>query len=321
MLSLDSVQDAARQLHGIAHHTPIITSRTLDDLCGAHVYLKCENLQRIGAFKFRGAYNVISRLSTDELGRGVAAWSSGNHAQAVSLAAAMMGSHATIIMPSDAPEAKVAATRGYGATVEFYDRVHDDREALGKAVADKGGLTIIPPYEHYGVMAGQGTSALELLQDAGQLDELRVPIGGGGLMAGSATAGKALYSDIRMVGVEPEAGDDTKRSLAAGERISVPVPKTIADGQGAEIPGEMTFDINRRLVDAIDLVTDAQLLDAMAFAFDRLKIVLEPSGATGLASVMFGERPAPGSRVGVILSGGNVGLSRFVELMAARPRE
>lgn len=321
MLSLDSVQDAARQLHGIAHHTPIITSRTLDDLCGAHVYLKCENLQRIGAFKFRGAYNVISRLSTDELGRGVAAWSSGNHAQAVSLAAAMMGSHATIIMPSDAPEAKVAATRGYGATVEFYDRVHDDREALGKAVADKGGLTIIPPYEHYGVMAGQGTSALELLQDAGQLDELRVPIGGGGLMAGSATAGKALYSDIRMVGVEPEAGDDTKRSLEAGERISVPVPKTIADGQGAEIPGEMTFDINRRLVDAIDLVTDAQLLDAMAFAFDRLKIVLEPSGATGLASVMFGERPAPGSRVGVILSGGNVGLSRFVELMAARPRE
>lgn len=315
MLTLESVQDAARQLEGIAHHTPVITSHTLDELCGARIYLKCENFQRIGAFKFRGAYNVISRLTPAELSRGVAAWSSGNHAQAVALAASMMGSRATIIMPADAPDAKVAATRGYGAEVKFYDRVTDDREALGRAVAEEGGLTIIPPYEHYGVMAGQGTSALELLQDVGELDELRVPIGGGGLMAGSATAAKALFPDIRMVGVEPEAGDDTKRSLEAGERIRVPVPDTIADGQGAETPGEMTFDINRRLVAAVDLVTDAQLIEAMAFAFDRLKIVLEPSGATGLASVMFGERPANGSRVGVILSGGNVGLARFLQLM------
>ncbi|MCC6270997.1 MAG: pyridoxal-phosphate dependent enzyme [Microbacteriaceae bacterium] len=316
MLSLDSVQDAARQLDGVAHRTPIMRSNTLDELCGAHIYLKCENFQRVGAFKFRGAYNVISRLSKGELERGVAAWSSGNHAQAVSLAAAMMGSHATIIMPADAPEAKVAATRGYGAEVKFYDRINDDREALGRAIAEAGGLTIIPPYEHYGVMAGQGTAALELLQDAGEMHELRVPIGGGGLMAGSATAAKALFPDIRMVGVEPEAGDDTKRSLAAGERITIPVPATIADGQGAETPGEMTFEVNRRLVDTVDLVTDNQLLDAMAFAFDRLKIVLEPSGATGLASVMFGERPAAGSRVGVILSGGNVGLARFLELLA-----
>ncbi|MEO7350249.1 MAG: pyridoxal-phosphate dependent enzyme [Terrimesophilobacter sp.] len=315
MLSLDSVQDAAQQLDGIAHRTPLITSRTLDELCGAHVTLKCENLQRIGAFKFRGAYNVISRLTADELGRGVAAWSSGNHAQAVSLAAVMMGSHATIIMPSDAPEAKVAATRGYGATVEFYDRVHDDREALGRTIAEKGGLTIIPPYEHYGVMAGQGTAALELLQDAGELDELRVPIGGGGLMAGSATAAKSLFPGIRMVGVEPETGDDTKRSLEAGHRVTIPVPATIADGQGAETPGDMTFAINRKLVDAVDLVTDAQLIEAMAFAFDRLKLVLEPSGATALASVMFGTKPEPGSRVGVILSGGNVGLKRFLQLM------
>lgn len=315
MLSLDSVQDAARQLDGIAHRTPVIHSRTLDELCGASVYLKCENLQRIGAFKFRGAYNVISRLSAQELERGVAAWSSGNHAQAVSLAAAMMGSHATIIMPADAPEAKVAATRSYGAEVKFYDRVHDDREALGRAIAEKGGLTIIPPYEHYGIMAGQGTAALELLQETGELDELRVPIGGGGLMAGSATAAKALFPGIRMLGVEPEAGDDTKRSLAAGERVHIPVPATIADGQGAETPGELTFGVNHALVDAVDLVTDEQLLDAMAFAFDRLKIVLEPSGATGLASVMFGERPRAGSRVGVILSGGNVGLGRFLQLM------
>lgn len=315
MLSLDSVQDAARQLDGIAHHTPIVRSRTLDELCGASIYLKCENLQRVGAFKFRGAYNVISRLSPDALERGVAAWSSGNHAQAVSLAAAMMGSRATIIMPADVPEAKVAATRGYGAEVKFYDRVKDDREALGRTVAEEGGLTIIPPYEHYGVMAGQGTAALELLQDAGELDELRVPIGGGGLMAGSATAAKALFPGIRMTGVEPAEGDDTKQSLAAGERIRIPVPDTIADGQGAETPGELTFGVNRTLVDAVDLVTDDQLIEAMAFAFDWLKIVLEPSGATGLASVMFGERPTAGSRVGVILSGGNVGLARFLHVM------
>ncbi len=315
MLSLDSVQDAARQLDGIAHRTPIVRSRTLDEVCGASIYLKCENLQRIGAFKFRGAYNVISRLSPHDLERGVGAWSSGNHAQAVALAASMMGTHATILMPEDAPEAKVAATRGYGAEVKFYDRVHGDREALGRAMAEERGLTIIPPYEHYGIMAGQGTAALELLQDAGELDELRVPIGGGGLMAGSATAAKELFPGIRMVGVEPAAGDDTKQSLAAGERIKIAVPATIADGQAAESPGEMTFGINRELVDAVDLVTDEQLIEAMAFAFDRLKIVLEPSGATGLASVMFGERPTPGSRVGVILSGGNVGLARFLQLM------
>jgi threo-3-hydroxy-L-aspartate ammonia-lyase len=316
MLSLDTVQDAARQLEGIAHRTPVMTSHTLDELCGARVFLKCENLQRMGAFKFRGAYNVISRLSPAELERGVAAWSSGNHAQAVALAASMMGANATIIMPADAPEAKVAATRGYGAEVQFYDRVADDREAMGRALAEERGLTIVPPYEHYGIMSGQGTAALELLQDVGELDELRVPVGGGGLMAGSATAAKALHPDIRMIGVEPEAGDDTKRSLEAGERITIAVPDTIADGQGAEIPGAMTFEVNRRLVDGIDLVSDAQLLQAMAFAFDRMKIVLEPSGATGLASVMFGQRPESGAKVGVILSGGNVGLARFLQLMA-----
>jgi threonine dehydratase len=314
MLTLDSVRDAARQLDGVAHRTPVLTSRTLDKLCGASVFLKAENFQRVGAFKFRGAYNAISRLSPQQLKRGVSAWSSGNHAQAVSLAAAMMGSSATIIMPSDAPESKIAATRGYGARVEFYDRYTGDREAIGREIAERDGLTIIPPYEHYDVMAGQGTAALELLDEVGELDELRVPIGGGGLMAGSATAAKGLFPGIRMIGVEPEAGDDTKRSLESGERVQIEVPKTIADGQGAEIPGELTFAVNRRLVEAVDLVTDDQLRQAMAFAFDRLKIVLEPSGATGLASVMFGMRPASGSRVGVILSGGNVGLKRFREL-------
>ncbi|MHA6695421.1 pyridoxal-phosphate dependent enzyme [Homoserinimonas sp. A520] len=317
MLTLDSVRDAARQLEGVAHRTPVLTSRTLDELCGASVFLKAENFQRVGAFKFRGAYNAISRLSEEQLKRGVTAWSSGNHAQAVSLAAAMMGGTATIIMPSDAPESKIAATRGYGAAVEFYDRFTGDREALGRDLAEKHGMTIIPPYEHYAVMAGQGTAALELLDEVGELDELRVPIGGGGLMAGSATAAKGLHPGIRMIGVEPEAGDDTKRSLEAGKRVQIEVPNTIADGQGAEIPGELTFEVNRRLVDGVDLVTDDQLREALAFAFDRLKIVLEPSGATGLASLMFGTRPAADARIGVILSGGNVGLKRFRELTAA----
>lgn len=313
-LTLDTVRDAAVQIEGVAHRTPVVTSRLLDERVGKQVFLKAENFQRIGAFKFRGAYNVISRLSDDELRRGVAAYSSGNHAQAVALAASMMGAKATILMPADAPPSKIAATRGYGADVEFYDRYTGDRVALGNAMAAGRGLTIIPPYEHYGIMAGQGTAALELLQKTQELDELVVPIGGGGLMAGSATAAKGLYPGIRMTGVEPEAGDDTKRSLAAGERVAIDVPHTIADGQGSEIPGELTFGVNRRLVDGVELVSDDEIRQAMIFAFDYLKIVLEPSGATSLAAVMF--RPIAGERVGVILSGGNVGLQRFRELTA-----
>lgn len=316
MISLGDIYDAARQLEGVAHRTPVITSSTLDELCGARVFLKAENFQRIGAFKFRGAYNVISRLSEAELSRGVAAWSSGNHAQAVSLAARMMGSTATIVMPEDAPASKIEATRGYGAEIAFYDRYTGDREAIGREFAERQGMTLVPPYEHDGIMAGQGTAALELLEEVGELDELRVPVGGGGLMAGSATAAKGLFPGIRMVGVEPEAGNDTKLSLEAGERVKIDVPRTIADGQGAEIPGAMTFEVNRRLVDDIDLVTDAEISEALAFAFDRLKIVLEPSGASALASVMFRGPAEPGRRVGVILSGGNVGLQRFRELMA-----
>lgn len=314
MLTLDSVRDAARQIAGVAHKTPVVTSRTLNERCGAEVFLKCENLQRIGAFKFRGAYNVISRLSDVELRRGVAAYSSGNHAQAVALAASMAGAKATILMPEDAPPSKIAATRGYGAEVVFYDRYSGDRVALGNLMAEQKGLTVVPPYEHEGIMAGQGTAALELLEEVGTLDELRVPIGGGGLMAGSATAAKALQPDIRMIGVEPEAGDDTKRSLAAGERVQIDVPRTIADGQGSEIPGEMTFEVNRHLVDSVDLVTDDEITQAMIFAFDRLKLVLEPSGATSLASVLFHAPAQPGQRIGIILSGGNVGYARFGEL-------
>jgi threonine dehydratase len=311
MITLDDVLAAADQLKGIAHRTPVVSSRTLDALVSSSVFLKCENLQRIGAFKFRGAYNAISRLTPEQLGRGIAAFSSGNHGQAVALAAGELGSSAVIVMPEDTPESKLAAVRGYGAEVVTYDRYTGDREAIGAALAAERGLTLIPPYDHPHVMAGQGTAALELIEQAGPLDALLVPAGGGGLLAGSSTAAKGLLPGIRMIGVEPAEGDDTKRSLAAGERVAVPVPRTIADGQAAPIPGELTFAVNRRLVDEIVLVTDDEIRAAMRFAFDRLKLVLEPSGATGLAALLSGRLADPPARIGVILSGGNIDTDRF----------
>jgi threonine dehydratase len=314
-ISLEDVRSAADQLNGIAHRTPVVTSRTLDALTGAQVFLKCENLQRIGAFKFRGAYNAISRLSPEQLRRGIAAYSSGNHAQAVALAAAELGSSAVILMPEDTPRSKIAAVRGYGAEIVTYDRYTGDREAIGAALAAERGLTLIPPYEHPHVMAGQGTAALELIEQAGPLDAMLVPVGGGGLMAGASTAAKGLLPGIRMIGVEPAAGDDTKRSLEAGERVAVPVPRTIADGQAASIPGELTFAVNRRLVDEIVLVSDDEIRAAMRFAFDRLKQVMEPSGATGLAALLAGKVRSTG-KVGVIISGGNVDTERFSALMS-----
>ncbi|UOZ07057.1 pyridoxal-phosphate dependent enzyme [Amycolatopsis sp. WQ 127309] len=313
-VTLDDIRDAAARLAGVAHRTPVVRSRTLDDLVGAEVLIKCENLQRIGAFKFRGAYNAVSRLTPEQLAKGVAAYSSGNHAQAVALAARELGSSAVILVPEDTPKSKVDATRGYGAEIVTYDRYTGDRVAIGQALAAERGLALIPPYEHPHVIAGQGTAALELLEEAGSLDTLVVPVGGGGLIAGSSTAAKALRPGIRVVGVEPAAGDDTKRSLAAGERVAIPVPHTIADGQAAEIPGELTFSINRNLVDEIALVTDDAIRDAMRFAFERLKLVLEPSGATGIAALLSGQITAPG-RVGVILSGGNISPERFAELL------
>lgn len=314
-VTLGDVRDAAARLAGVAHRTPIVRSRTLDDLVGAEVVLKCENFQRIGAFKFRGAYNAASRLAPEQLAKGIAAYSSGNHAQAVALAARELGSSAVILVPEDAPKSKVDATRGYGAEIVTYDRYTGDRVALGEALAAERGLALIPPYEHPHVIAGQGTAALELIEDAGPLDALVVPVGGGGLIAGSATAAKGLAPGTRVVGVEPEAGDDTKRSLEAGERVSIPVPRTIADGQAASIPGELTFSINRNLVDDIALVSDDDVRAAMRFAFERLKLVIEPSGATGLAALLNGKAPVSG-RVGVVISGGNVGPERFAELIA-----
>ncbi|PRX68560.1 L-threonine ammonia-lyase [Nonomuraea fuscirosea] len=316
-VTLGDVHDAAARIKGVAHRTPVLRSRTLDALVGAEVFLKCENLQRIGAFKFRGAYNAVSRLTPAQLERGVATYSSGNHAQAVALAARELGSTAVIVMPEDAPRSKREAAVGYGAEIVTYDRYSGDRVAIGEALAAERGLALIPPYEHPHVIAGQGTATLELIEEVGDLDALLVPIGGGGLIAGSATAAKGLLPRIRVIGVEPEAGDDTKRSLSAGRRVSIPIPRTIADGQASEIPGELTFSINRHLVDDVALVSEDDIRAAMRMAFERMKIVMEPSGATPLAALLAGRAGNLPRRVGIIVSGGNIDTRRFAEICAA----
>jgi threo-3-hydroxy-L-aspartate ammonia-lyase len=302
----DDVRAAARVLDGVAHRTPVITSGTL----GEHVVLKPENLQRGGAFKFRGAYNKISSLPK---GKPVLAYSSGNHAQAVALSSRLLGSPATILMPEDAPQSKLDATRGYGAEVVLYDRYTGDREAIADALAAERGAELVRPYDDPLIMAGAGTAALELLEDAGIVETLVVPVGGGGLIAGSATIAKELGVK-RVVGVEPEAGDDWKQSFAAGEIIAIDVPRTIADGLQTHAPGDLTWEVASRLVDEIVTVTDQQMVEAMRFAFERLKLVIEPSGAVGLAAVLNGL--VSGDRIGVIVSGGNVGAARFAELLA-----
>jgi threonine dehydratase len=280
---------------------------------GSKVFFKCENFQRAGAFKFRGAYNALSRLSEEQRERGVLAYSSGNHAQAVALSSRLLGSPATILMPEDAPQSKLDATRGYGAEVVLYDRYTGDREAIADELAAERGAELVRPYDDPLIMAGAGTAALELLEDAGVVETLVVPVGGGGLIAGSATIAKDL-GVTRVVGVEPEAGDDWKQSFAAGEIIAIDVPRTIADGLQTHAPGELTWQVASRLVDEIVTVTDQQLVEAMRFAFERLKLVIEPSGAAGLAAVLNGL--VSGDRIGVIVSGGNVGAARFAELIA-----
>ena len=315
-IELEDVERAAERLAGVAHRTPVVTSRTLDEQVGARVHVKAECFQRGGAFKFRGAFNQISSLDEDALQRGVLAYSSGNHAQAVAIAAALLGSRATIVMPEDAPTAKLDATRGYGAEVVPYDRWTESREEIGARLAEERAFELVKPYDDPRVMAGQGTVALELLQEAPDLDVLLAPVSGGGLMAGCATAAKALRPGIHVVGVEPEAGDDTRRSLASGNRVRIDVPVTIADGLQATEPGELTFEVNRRLVDEIVTVTDDDIVDAMAFLFDRMKLVAEPSGAVGVAALLSGKLEARDRSVGVVLSGGNVGAARFAELLA-----
>jgi len=314
LVTVEDVYEAATRLAGVANRTPVISSPALDARVGAEVLLKCENLQRTGAFKFRGAYNAISRLTAAELERGVCAYSSGNHAQALALAARLHESRAVIVMPDDAPPSKLDATRVQGAEIVGYDRYSGDRAAIAGELAERQGLTMIPPYEHPDVIAGQGTVALELIEDAGDLDALVAPVGGGGLLAGCATVARALGGGVRVAGVEPEAGDDTQRSLAAGERVSIPVPRTIADGQAVEIPGELTFAINLELVDEIAVVSDDEIVEAMAFLFDHVKVVAEPSGACAVAALLNGRLSLSG-RVGVIISGGNVDNERFRSLL------
>lgn len=307
----EDVLQAARRIEGIAHQTPVMTSRTANARTGAGLFFKCENLQRAGAFKFRGACNAIGALSPDQRARGVVAFSSGNHAQAMALASALAGVPATIVMPHDAPAMKVAATRGYGAEIVSYDRYTEDREVIGQRLASERGLTLIPPYDHPDVIAGQGTAALELFAETGPLDVLLVCLGGGGLLAGSALSARAKSPGCTVIGVEPEAGNDGQQSFRSGEIVHIPVPRSIADGALTQHLGHHTFAIIRELVSDIVTVPDTALIAAMKFFAERMKIVVEPTGCLAAAAAFEGVVPVKGKRVGVILSGGNVDLKSF----------
>jgi threonine dehydratase len=313
--SYDDVAAAARRIQGHAHRTPVLTSRTLDEALGARVFLKCENLQRMGAFKFRGAFNALSRFSPAQRKAGVVAFSSGNHAQAIALAARLLEIPATIVMPHDAPAAKVAATKGYGGQVVVYDRYTEDREQIGRDVAERHDLTLIPPYDHADVLAGQGTAAKELFEEAGPLDALFVPLGGGGLLSGTALSTRALSPDCTLYGVEPEAGNDGQQSLRAGRIVHIDTPKTIADGAQTQHLGSITFPIIQRDVNDILTASDAELVDAMGFLATRMKLVVEPTGCLGLAAARQKGEELRGRRVGIILSGGNVDMQRFCSLL------
>jgi threonine dehydratase len=327
-ITFDDVAAAAQRLQGHAHRTPVLTSRTADERTGARVFFKAENFQRMGAFKFRGAFNALAKFSPAQRERGVIAFSSGNHAQATALAARILGMPSVIVMPQDAPAAKLAATRGYqagqpGSEVVLYDRYTEDREAIGRRLAQERGMTLVPPYDHPDVMAGQGTAALELVQqvrelDGGGLDALLVCVGGGGLISGCAVAATQLLPGIEVWGVEPEAGNDTQRSLAEGRIVHIDTPRTIADGAQTQHSGTLTFPVIQRLVRGIVTASDAQLVDAMRFFAERMKIVVEPTGCLGAAALLSNVAVLPdlrGRRVGVILSGGNVDVRRYAELL------
>ncbi len=306
-ISFDDIQRAAKRLAGVAHRTPIFTSRTVNRLTSFEVFFKAENMQRAGAFKFRGAYNTLSRLSEDERKRGVVAYSSGNHAQGVAYAAKILGIPATIVMPTDAPQSKLAATRGYGANVVFHNRQTEDRAEIAAEISRKTGAVIIPPFDHPHIMAGQGTAGLELMQDVPDLDVLITPVGGGGLLSGCATAAKGINPKVRVFGVETERSNDWWQSVRAGERIKIDPPDTIADGMRTQQPGELTFAVVQSLVEDILLVSEQEVTDAVKFLLMRLKILAEPTGAVAPAAVLSGKLDAPrGAKIGVIISGGNV---------------
>lgn len=315
--SYADVEAAAARLAGHAHHTPVLTSRTLNRMLDAEVYFKAENLQRTGAFKFRGAFHALSRFDAAQRRGGVLAFSSGNHAQAIALSAQLLGMPAVIVMPEDAPPAKLAATRGYGAEVITYDRYRDDREAISRRIAEERGATLIPPYDHADVIAGQGTALRELIQEVGPLDTVLTPLGGGGLLSGSALAARALLApQAEVYGVEPEAGNDAQQSLQRGEIVHIDTPRTIADGAQTQHLGQLTFGIIRRDVNAVLTASDAQLVEAMRFFAERLKIVVEPTGALGLAAALNGDLPLQGKRVGIVISGGNIGAARLAQLLS-----
>jgi threonine dehydratase len=319
-ISFDDVKAAAQAIKGVAHRTPVLTSGTVNELTGYQVYFKCENLQRMGAFKFRGAYNALSRLSQTEKARGVVTHSSGNHAQGIALAAKLLGISAVIVMPSDAPTSKLAATRGYGAEIILYDRLTQDRAEISAQVARERGLTFIHPYDNPQVMAGQGTAALELLEDVPNLDVLVAPVGGGGLLSGCATAAKALAPHIQIFGVETEASNDWWQSFRRNQRVKIPPPNTIADGMRTQQPGELTFPVVRAKVAEILLVSETQVVEAMKFLLLRLKTLVEPTGAVAPAAV-FQQKVGPaGRRVGVIISGGNVDADLLAQVLA-RPSD
>jgi len=306
---------AAARIQGHAHHTPVMTSRTANEALGAQVYFKCENLQRMGAFKFRGAFNALSKFTPEQRRAGVVAFSSGNHAQAIALSAQLLDIPATIVMPHDAPAVKVAATKGYGASVVTYDRYVEDREQIGRDLAEKHGLTLIPPYDHPDVIAGQGTAAKELFEEVGDLDAFFVCLGGGGLLSGSALATRALSPECKLYGVEPEAGNDGQRSFRSGQIVHIDTPKTIADGAQTQHLGQITFPIIRRDVDDVLTATDAELVEGMRFMAARMKLVVEPTGCLGWAAALGMGKALQGQRVGVLISGGNVDLARFCALV------
>ncbi|WP_186117852.1 threo-3-hydroxy-L-aspartate ammonia-lyase [Burkholderia gladioli] len=311
------VAAAAERIAGHAHRTPVLTSRTVDEALGAQVFFKCENFQRMGAFKFRGAFNALSRFSEAQRKHGVVTFSSGNHAQAIALSARLLGMPATIVMPHDAPAAKVAATRGYGGRVVIYDRYRDDREQIGRALAEKEGLTLIPPYDHADVIAGQGTAAAELFREVGALDAVFAPLGGGGLLSGTALATRELSPGAELYGVEPEAGNDGQQSFASGSIVHIDTPKTIADGAQTQHLGKLTFPIIRRDVNAILTASDAELVECMRFFASRMKMLVEPTGCLSFAAARQRKAQLEGKRVGIIVSGGNVDLEKFCALIGA----
>jgi threonine dehydratase len=306
MLTLDLIKEAAARIGSHIHHTPVVTSQTFNRIAGKEVFFKCENLQRAGAFKIRGATNKILSLTADEKKRGVVAFSSGNHAQAVALASREAGVRAVVAMPDDAPKAKVAGTREYGAEIVFYDRQKQDREGVAHELAERDGLVMVPPYDDYLVMAGQATAGLELMAEVPDLDCVLTPCSGGGLFAGVATAAKGINPAIRCFAVEPDTGDDTKQSFARGERVSIPPPPTIADGLRVQSPGTLTFPILQHVAEDVLTVSDADIIDAIRFMLFRMKLLVEPSGAAAAAAVLKGKLPAGTKRVGVVLSGGNI---------------